>query len=212
MPGHSYGGQRSFIPICPPANQGNESHATYPVPAGIIFKWRRCLFVAITPGIFFRGVEDQDRRGSPSSIFPGGSAEKERGAILSSVHRRVRAICANESSPSHHHPTKTPLKAQSIRFPYLSSSLIGGTRRTGLRDHPASSPSVLSWTWRRRTSVHLCTHVCSLMHAYGVFWKHVGDGGGSCGWRSPAVSEQKVRSAKTIPDPDEPFEQYQTYL
>jgi len=78
----------------------------------------------------------------------------------------IRATGANGSSPSPRHPTKTPLKAQSIRLTYLSSPLIGGTRWTGLRDRPSGSPSALWWTWRRRMSVHLWTHVCSLMHTY----------------------------------------------
>ena len=133
----------------------------------------------------FQGCRRSRSRDSPLSIFPGGSAERKCGAILSSVHRRARATCANGSSPSPHRLAKTPPKAQSIRFPYLSSSLIGGTG--GL----------------------VIVTVLPLPHLH--YGRRGGDGR-QFTYRHKSVHLCTVRSAKIIPDPDEPFEQYQTYL
>jgi hypothetical protein len=78
----------------------------------------------------------------------------------------ARATGATGSIPKCNHPAKIILKAQSIRFPYLSS-LVRESWWTNMRDRPSTFP----WQHNRRSGdrcLFSYAHLFSLGNTFGV--------------------------------------------
>jgi len=129
------------------------------------------------PALFPDSAEDRGNIGS--KFLPGESTNKESVTTSRPGQWRAGATGATGSIPKLHHPTKIILKAQSIRFPSLSS-LVRESWWTNMRDRPSTFP----WQHNRRsgdrclfTYEHMIVYLCTSLFTYDTFGVGCTDGG-----------------------------------